>query len=206
MVELGANDIDEQQTAHLANARDKSLVDGGDALHPVAHHTETDTHHHQGKTTVRHDTGRETAGQEAPHHIEQDGVRNQHKRQYQQQKENALEESQTHGDALAVLGGSVMQNATVLQGSKHEREKQKPHQQGRLHIAHKATENQRIPSALSRERGKFSGIAAVSSHDVRISTTCPTPSSSATHAINLLILICLQIVYVQNVKFQSSHH
>lgn len=28
MVELGANDIDEQQTAHLANARDKSLVDG----------------------------------------------------------------------------------------------------------------------------------------------------------------------------------
>lgn len=140
MVELGANDIDEQQTAHLANARDKSLVDGGDALHPVAHHTETDTHHHQGKTTVRHDTGRETAGQEAPHHIEQDGVRNQHKRQYQQQKENALEESQTHGDALAVLGGSVMQNAAVLQGSKHEREKQKPHQQGRLHIADKATE------------------------------------------------------------------
>lgn len=65
---------------------------------------------------------------------------NQHKRQYQQQKENALEESQTHGDALAVLGGSVMQNAAVLQGSKHEREKQKPHQQGRLHIAHKATE------------------------------------------------------------------
>lgn len=66
MVELGANDIDEQQTAHLANARNKSLIDGGDALHPVAHHTEADTHHHQGKTTVRHDTGRETAGQEAP--------------------------------------------------------------------------------------------------------------------------------------------
>lgn len=133
-------------------------------------------------------------------------MRNQHKRQYQQQKENALEESQTHGDALTVLRGSVMQNAAVLQGSKHEREKQKPHQQGRLHIAHKATEKPTDTLGAKQGRGKLSGIAAVRSHDVRISTTCPTPISSATHAINLLILICLQIVYVQNVKFQSPHH
>ena len=102
MVELGANDIDEQQTAHLANARDKSLVDGGDALHPVAHHTETDTHHHQGKTTVRHDTGRETAGQEAPHHIEQDGMRDEREQQHHTDKQDEFQANQPQGIALSV--------------------------------------------------------------------------------------------------------
>ena len=123
MIELGANDINEQQATRLARAINNSLVDGDNVLHAVAHHAVTDAHHHQGKTTVRHKTGRETAGKETTHHIEQDGMRRHDKSQHEENEENALKKSQTHSDALTILGSFVMQNAAMVHDSIDKREK-----------------------------------------------------------------------------------
>ena len=53
-----------------------------------------------------------------------------------------------------------------------------PTSQGDSRFSVKEPKNQRIPSGLSIERGKASGIAAVMSHDIKTSTICAKASRS----------------------------
>lgn len=64
--------------------------------------------------------------------------------------------------------------------------------------------NQRMPSALSRERMAMLGITAVSTHDSNTSTAHSTQSTKAIRG--RLFFIGTQVVDVKDTKFQRAHH
>ena len=59
----------------------------------------------------------------------------------------------------------------------------------------KRPKNHLMPSALSNEREKTSGIAAVMSHDTKMSSACANAKPNARYA-TMLFFVCMKIVYI----------
>src|SRR3712207_6684311 len=72
-------------------------------------------------------------------------------------------------------------------------------------LATNCPKNQRTPSPLSNERKESSGMAAVTSHDTNITSTCKALATKAIRA-KCLFIIGHEIVDVNNSKFQCPYH
>lgn len=122
---------------------------------------------------------RERTRKEGSYGIQQNGMGQECERQHDTCRDTQLDEHQAQGRALAILGMVEMEHPTLLYHPDGDADEHQPYEPYRGEMVYKMARKPADALGLVSEWANDSGIAAVSSHETRITTTSAIPNDNA---------------------------
>lgn len=112
-IELHHENVEKKAGRQEADALIHRIINLTDALDALAHDAVTHAHHHDRETDVRNETMRERTRKEGSYGIQQNGMGQEGERQHDTCRDAQLDEHQSQGRALAILGMVEMEHPTL---------------------------------------------------------------------------------------------